>query len=119
MHLQFDFGPSLFFCGVYVGLFFRFRTGLYSIAVPIIPDYGWNLGVSGLVFLSGKPVTDNHVSPRVSIRDVCVQTNGGEERCDGEQASLRVKVKCGGEETCDAHRVTSYIFGISPGSKSA
>ena len=76
MDLQFDFGPSLFFCGVDVGLFFRFRTGLYSIAVPIIPDNGWNLGVSGLVLLSGKPVTDNQVSARVSTRAYVSQQMG-------------------------------------------
>ena len=111
-NVQLDLCPSLLFGGVDIGLLFEFcfGTGLDGIAVSIVPDNGGDLGISGLVFLSREPVHSDHVSPRMSAPMVEMK---------GRKSSLRVKGKCGGEGTRGAYLVTSYIFGISPGSRSA
>ena len=51
-HSQLDLYPSLFLGRIDVGLFFRLCTGLDGISVSIVPYYGGDLGISGLVLLS-------------------------------------------------------------------
>ena len=65
-HLQLDLYPSLLFGRGDVGLFFSLGASLDGIPVSVIPDYGGDLGVPGLVLLSREAAMWNHVSPRVS-----------------------------------------------------
>lgn len=65
-HLQLDLYPSLFLGRADVVLFFGLCTSLDGVSVSIIPDYGGDLGVPGLVLLSREAAMCNHVSPRVS-----------------------------------------------------
>ena len=65
-NVQLDLCPSLLLCGVDDGLLFRLGTGFDGIAVSIVPDYGGDFGISGLVLLSWEAGLRDHVSPRVS-----------------------------------------------------
>jgi hypothetical protein len=52
--------------------------------VSIVPNYGGDLGISGLVLLTGKPDMRNHVSPRVSTLTGNQETRV-KERVDGRR----------------------------------
>ena len=113
--VQLDLCPSLFLGRVDDGLFLRFCTSFDRIAMSIIPNNGGDLKTSRLVLLSGKPILRDNVSTRVSTA-----TDGSKMGVrNGWRTSLRVTKKCGGGGTRGAYLVTSYIFGISPGSKTA
>jgi hypothetical protein len=66
--LQLDLYPTLFLGRVDVGLFFSLGTSLDGITVSIIPNYGGDLRISGLVLLPGETAVCGHVSARVSTR---------------------------------------------------
>lgn len=65
-HSQLDLDPSLFLGRVDVRLFFSLGASLDGISVSIIPNYGGDFWVSGLVLLSGEAAMCNNVNARVS-----------------------------------------------------
>ena len=63
--LQLDLYPFMFLGSVDVVLFFSLGAMLDGIAVSVVPDYGGDLWISGLVLLPGETGMWDHVSPRV------------------------------------------------------